>query len=95
MKEIIRNSIHVNGKSYDSLFCEFKGKKIRMIYEAYNANELCYVEIFNGDKWNPFLNLLDLGILNEKSAYIWSETKRKQRSDDLFEKFKVMINKIL
>ena len=42
-------------------------------------------EFFDGDKWNHIFSILDMGVLQENSAYnIWNEEKRKKRADDLF-----------
>jgi len=85
MKTIIRNSTHIDSKSYDCLIGEIKGKKIKITYEAYNASEKCNTEIFDGYKWNNIFNILDMGVQQENSAYnIWDKLKRKKRADDLF-----------
>jgi hypothetical protein len=96
MKTIIRNSTHKDSKSYDCLIGEIKGKKVKITYEAYNAVEKCNTEFFDGNKWNHILNMLDIGVEQENSAYnIWNEVKRKQRADDLFRLSELMCSAIL
>lgn len=96
MKILQRNSIHINGKSHDVLIVEIGNKKVKFTYNAYNAAENCQTEIFDGYKWNFIFSIMDLGVTPESSAYnIWSETKRKQRADDLFKKAQLMIEKLL
>lgn len=96
MKVLVRNSIHVGEKSHDCLIGEIKGKKVKITYQAYNANESCSTEFFDGDKWNPILSMLDLGVQRETSAYnIWNRDQRKQRADDLFKKAELISNKLL
>ena len=96
MKLLFRNSTHTESRSHDCLIAEIKGKKIKVTYEAYNAVERCNTEIFDGDKWNHFLSMLDMGIEPNTSAYnIWDEKKRKNRADELFKKVETMCNAIL
>ena len=95
MKQLFRNSTHTQSKSHDCLIAEIKGKKIKVTYEAYNAVERCNTEIFDGDKWNHFLSMLNMGIEQDNCAYIWDETKRKNRADELFKKAETMCNTIL
>jgi hypothetical protein len=84
MKELIRNAMHVEGKSHDCLIKEYNGKKVKFTYEAYNAVERCTTELFDGYKWNPVIHMLDIAVKPETSAYIWDSTKRMQRADGLF-----------
>lgn len=96
MKQIFRNSTHSSGKSHDCLIAEIKGKKVKITYEAYNAQEKCKTEFFDGEKWNHILSMLDMGIQPETSAYnIWDENMRNKRADDLFIKAVKMCNGIL
>ena len=95
MKQLFRNSTHTQSKSHDCLIAEIKGKKIKVTYEAYNAVERCNTEIFDGDKWNHFLSMLNMGIEPDNCAYIWDEKKRKNRADELFKKAETMCNTIL
>jgi len=96
MKQLFRNSTHTQGKSHDCLIAEIKGKKIKITYEAYNAEERCNTVIFDGDKWNHILSMLDIGIEPNTSAYnIWDEKKRKNRADELFKKAETICNSIL
>ena len=96
MKQLFRNSTHTQSKSHDCLIAEIKGKKIKVTYEAYNAVERCNTEIFDGDKWNHFLSMLNMGVEPDNSAYIiWDEKERKNRADKLFKKAETMCNTIL
>jgi len=96
MKQIFRNSTHNSAKSHDCLIAEIKGKKVKITYEAYNALEKCNTEFFDGDKWNPILSMLDMGVQPETSAYnIWGENERKKRADTLFKNAEKMCNGIL
>ncbi len=96
MKKLLRNSIHTKGSSHDCLIGEFKEKKIKITYLAYNAAEKCNVEFFDGDKWNHIFSMLDMGVVAESSAYnIWNEDKRKRRADDLFITAEAMIKILL
>ncbi len=96
MKQLFRNSVHTSSNSHDCLIAEIKNKKIKITYQAYNAQEKCNVEFFDGDKWNHILSILDMGVLSENSAYnIWDENKRKSRADELFKKAESMCILIL
>jgi hypothetical protein len=96
MKQLFRNSTHSSNSSHDCLIAEINGKKVKITYEAYNANEKCNTEFFDGDKWNHILSMLDMGVEPEKSAYnIWDEGKRKRRADDLFKKAEAMCKSII
>jgi len=95
MKQLFRNSTHTKSNSHDCLIAEIKGKKIKVTYEAYNANERCSIDFFDGDKWNNILSMLDMGVQPSRDAYIWNENKRKDRADELFKKATTMCNGIL
>lgn len=100
MKVLVRNSIHVGEKSHDCLIAEIGnikngGKKVKFTYQAYNANESCSTEFFDGYKWNPILSMLDLGVQRETSAYVWNRDQRKQRADELFKKAETICNKLI
>lgn len=95
MKKLFRNSTHSQSESHDCLIAEIKGKKIKVTYESYNANERCTTEFFDGDKWNHILSMLDMGVQPSRDAYIWNQIKRKDRADELFEKAVTMCNGIL
>lgn len=86
MEKIFRNSIHTKEKSHDCMVIKKDKTKIKLTYEAYNAVEKCNAEIFDGFKWNHVFSMLDTGTLPENSAYIWDETKRKNRASILFSK---------
>ena len=95
MKVLVRNSIHVGERSHDCLIAEIKGKKVKITYEAYNAVERCTTEFFDGNKWNPILSMLDLGVQPQTSAYVWNRDQRKQRADELFKKAETICNKLI
>ena len=95
MKIIFRNPIHVNSKSHDCIFAEIKGKKVKLTYQAYNAAEKFNVELFDGDKWNHFLSMVDMGIVPDSNNYVSDGAKRKKRADDLFKKAEEICNKRL
>jgi hypothetical protein len=94
-KEIIRNSNHSDNKSHDCLIGEYKGKKIKMTYDAYNASERCTVELFDGNTLNFLLSMSDMGFRPNNSAYIQADDKRKKRADELFKKGKEMVQLLL
>lgn len=94
-KEIIRNSRHSDSKSHDCLIGEYKGKKIKITYDAYNASERCSVELFDGDKLNPILTLSDMGFVANNSAYIQADEKRKKRANEIFKKAIEMVQLLL
>lgn len=96
MERIFRNSTHTKSKSYDCLISVIKGTRVKITYEAYNAVEKCYVEIFDGAKFNRILSMLDMGVTPFPTAYnIWDEKKRKSRADELFKIAETMCNGIL
>jgi hypothetical protein len=95
MKQIFRNSIHINSKSHDCSLVEIEGKKVKITYEAYNAQEKCNAEVFDGHKWNHIFSILDLGIIPNNSAYIWDEKKRKEYSNELFKKMEILCKRLL
>ena len=96
MKIISRKSTHSISDSYDCLVGEILNRKIKITYKAYNAVERCDAELFDGDKWNKILDIKDVGIQPENSAYnIWDENRRKRRADNIFNVFENMIYEIL
>ncbi len=100
MEILFRNSTHTSSKSHDCLIgvvgnIKNGGKKIKITYEAYNAVERCSTEVFDGDKWNHLLCMLDMGITPDSSAYIWNEVQRKKRADLLIKTAETMCTAIL
>lgn len=96
MKTLFRNSTHKMRKSHDCLIAEIKGKKIKLTYEAYNAVEKFNVEIFDGNKFNVILNILDMGVTQENDAYnIWSDLQREARANNLIKIAKKMCEVII
>lgn len=96
MKDIFRSSIHTGYRSHDCLITEIKGKKVKITYEAYNTQEKCNTEIFDGYKWNHILSMLDMGIEPNSSAYVMlDEYKRKKQADSMFKKAKTMCEGII
>lgn len=94
MKKLFRNSIHTQSKSHDCLIAEIKGKKVKMTYEAYNAVERCTIQVFDGFEFKHILSIMDMGIESDNSAYIWSDVKRKARTEELFKIAEKMCNGI-
>lgn len=96
MKQIFRNSTHLDKRSHDCLVCEIKGKKVKITYEAYNADEKCSVDIFDGYKWNHILSMLDMGIIPDRSAYsLLNGVERNHRSNELIKIAETLCNDIL
>jgi hypothetical protein len=96
MYGIFRNSTHINEKSHDCLIGNINGRIIKITYEAYNAQEKCNTELFDGNKWNHILSMLDMGILPENSAYIiWDLNKRQERANQLINKSATMCYDII
>ncbi|HUU89510.1 MAG TPA: hypothetical protein VMX17_17385 [Candidatus Glassbacteria bacterium] len=96
MKTLIRNKQHDSNRSYDIQVIEFKGRKIKLVYETYNAVERYTTSILINDEWKHFCSLLDLGEAEQSSAYnILNEKQREQRVDGLFKKASKFIQTIL
>ncbi|MFN5417950.1 MAG: hypothetical protein ACK5B9_12905, partial [Flavobacteriia bacterium] len=83
MKTLIKNEIYNNNQSSVCLIVIIKEKKIKISYSCYNANEKFLIEIFDGYKWNYFLDISDLGFETDKSMYIKNHVVKKQRFDVL------------
>lgn len=60
-----------------------EGKKVKITYEAYNANEKLDCEIFDGEKLNHVLSIQDLGIEPNSSRYVHSEESRRIYSEKI------------
>lgn len=95
MKQLLRNKIHNDIKSHDITLVEHKGMKIKMTYEAYVGGEKYNTEIFDGTKWNPLLNLMDLGELPSGATYLDSTAQREEKANRLYVKAKTFIEKII
>lgn len=91
MKEILRERVHGDYTSHDTLIVSYKETKAKITYEASNATERCTTEFFDGTKWNHIFSLSDMGISPNKSAYISSQIERQTRAENLFGKAKEMI----
>lgn len=84
-KVIYSKPLHGRGKSHDVLIMEHEnGIKLKMTYEAYNANERFTGEQFINGKWEHTFSMLDLGLSPETSIYVSDETKRIERAEKLF-----------
>lgn len=95
MKEIHRSEIHNDNKSYESLIVKLDDNKlIKMTYECYNCVERFKGEIFDGNNWNHFFSILDLGELDEGRNYVRDSSFRSKRCGDLQKKGINYINKI-
>jgi len=102
MKIIQRNSIHLEEKSFDTLFCQIEDKlklninTFKITYKAYNGVESCNVEMFDGRRWNPILSMYDLGMLPDTHAFnVYNEKQRELRATELFERLTTLCIKIL
>lgn len=89
VKVIYSVSTHLKGKSHEMRVIQDQSKvngvKLKMTYEAYNANERFVGEQWVGGKWEHSFDMLDLGVTPERSAYnIWDEGEREDRADKLF-----------
>jgi hypothetical protein len=68
-------------------------RTFRFTYEAHNAVERFYGELFNGDKFEPIFTMRDLGVLPNDSAYcVLDEIEIKTRIADLISKGVKFIN---
>jgi hypothetical protein len=96
MKTLIRNKQHGSQRSYDIQVIELNGKKLKLVYEAYNAVERYTTSILINDEWKHFCSLLDLGEIEQISAYnLLNDKQREKRVDDLFNKASKFIQTIL
>ena len=76
---------HLREKSHEMRFFQNKeGVKIKMTYEAYNANERFTGEQFVNGKWEHTFSMLDLGQTPDTKIYVSSEGKREDRASKLF-----------
>lgn len=84
-KVIYSKALHGKSRSHDVIIMEHKnGTKLKMTYEAYNANEKLTGEQFINGKWEHTFGMMDLGIVPDTSIYVSNETKRIERSEKLF-----------
>lgn len=84
-KLIYSASQHLRSKSHEvRVFKNEQGIKMKMTYEAYNANERFQGEQFVNGKWEHTFDMLDLGVSPESSMYVSNEGKRESRAEGLF-----------
>jgi hypothetical protein len=87
VKQIYRSEIHKKERSHDVCIIQdqskVRGVKLKMTYESYNAVERFTGELFVGGKWEHHFSMLDLGVESERSSYIWDDSKRLKRAEDL------------
>jgi hypothetical protein len=95
MKKIFRNAIHNNDRSHEVVLKEYKDKKFKFTYEAYNAVERCAVEAFDGNQWHHIFSLLDAGIEPDKTSYIISGIRREEKAELYFKKLEKMIVQLM
>ena len=95
MEIIYEVKTHEQNSSHDLRIVRLNGVTIFITYESHNAYEKYYGEIFNGEKRNHLFNMYDLGVESDSTSYIFSPERRLKKSDDLFEKAKTFISKIL
>ena len=76
---------HLREKSHEMrVFQNKEGVKIKMTYEAYNANERFTGEQFINGKWEHTFSMLDLGQTPDTKIYVSNEGKREDRASKLF-----------
>jgi hypothetical protein len=76
---------HLREKSHEMrVFQNKEGVKIKMTYEAHNANERFTGEQFVNGKWEHTFSMLDLGQTPDTKIYVSSEGKREDRASKLF-----------
>ena len=98
VKELYRSKLHISSKSHDVIIIQeskVQGVKLKMTYECYNGIERFTGELFIGGKWEHFFSMLDLGIIPDTSMYVCDETKRENRSTNLFQIGVEFFNKIV
>jgi len=86
-KEKIIHSVssHLRDTSYEMRIIQNENNvKLKMTYEAYNAQERFTGEQFINGKWEHTFGMLDLGVLPDKSIYVCSEGKREDKAEKLF-----------
>ena len=82
VRELTRTAIHENERSHDCAIIQIGDKKVKMVYQAYNAAEKFTASVFSEDKLNLLFNMRDLGVKPESSAYnIFSEAHRRYRAN--------------
>jgi hypothetical protein len=90
IKQIYRSEIHNRDKSHDVCIIQdqskVRGVKLKMTYESYNALERFTGEQWVGGKWEHTFSMLDLGVTPEGSSYVWDNSKRLLRAEELISK---------
>jgi hypothetical protein len=90
IKQIYRSEIHNRDKSHDVCIIQdqskVRGVKLKMTYESYNALERFTGEQWVGGKWEHTFSMLDLGVTPDSSSYVWGNSKRLKRTEDLIMK---------
>lgn len=82
--EIMRTAIHENERSHDCAIIQIGDKKVKMVYQAYNAAEKFTASVFseNQNQLNTLFDMMDLGVKPEKRAYIFfTEEERRKRAN--------------
>ena len=82
-KQYNESFVFRNGSTNASKIREYNGKKFKLSYEAGNAFERFYVELFDGFKFNPIANLFDMNANPNTSAYLNSEIQSQNRYAEL------------
>ena len=78
-------SSHLRDKSHEMRIIQNENNvKLKMTYEAYNAHERFTGEQFINGKWEHTFDILDLGVLPDKTMYVSSEGKREDKAEKLF-----------
>ena len=90
VKELYRSKLHKREKSHDVCIIQdqskVRGVKLKMTYECYNAVERFTGEQWVGGKWEHTFSMLDLGVSEERSMYVSSESVRLKRTEELIKK---------
>ena len=78
-------SSHLRDRSHEMRIIQNENNvKLKMTYEAYNANERFTGEQFINGKWEHTFSMLDLGQTPDTKIYVSSEGKREDRASKLF-----------
>lgn len=95
IKILFRNAIHVTDNSHEATFAEYKGRKLKFLYQSYNAVERFNVELFDGDKWNILIIMSDLGQTPNSTSYVGAPIKRSARAKELYEMSIELVKKLI
>ena len=95
MKILFRNSIHNSDRSNDCLIGEIGKKKVKFTYTVDNIGERCNIEVFDGNKFNSVLCMLDMGIVPDEFPFMLDANKRKEQADRIFKKSEIILTQLI